>query len=192
MPSGTTWARTGAERTDHRASRILGRAVAIAGPSLTARREVMIAPGSPAPQYCRPMRFHQSYRMLAGLALGVTLGVIAHVAFGDAPALQQFVRLVTEPAGKIFLRLLFVLVLPLIVSALALGVSGLGDVRALGRIGLKTFAYTVVVSSIAVLIGVAMVNLLQPGRGLSPELKHRLLLQAGSAPRVGPRAPSAA
>ena len=100
------------------------------------------------------MKFHQSYRMLAGLALGVSLGVTAHVAFGDAPALQQFVRLVTEPAGKIFLRLLFVLVLPLIVSALALGVSGLGDLRQLGRIGSKTLAYTVVVSTIAVLIGV--------------------------------------
>ena len=146
----------------------------------------MIAPGSLVPQYCRPMRIQHSYRMLAGLALGVTLGVIAHVAFADAPWLQQFVRLVTEPAGKIFLRLLFVLVLPLIVSALALGVSGLGDVRALGRIGLKTLAYTVVVSSIAVLIGVALVNTFQPGRGLSPELRARLLVQASAAPAPAP------
>ncbi|HXJ68141.1 MAG TPA: dicarboxylate/amino acid:cation symporter, partial [Verrucomicrobiae bacterium] len=146
----------------------------------------MIAPGSPAPQYCRPMRVQHSYLMLAGLALGVTLGVIAHLAFGDAPGLQQFVRLVTEPAGKIFLRLLFVLVLPLIVSALALGVSGLGDLRALGRIGLKTLAYTVVVSSIAVLIGVAMVNAIQPGKGLSPALRTRLLAQATAAPAPAP------
>ena len=140
------------------------------------------------PRYCRAMKLDQSYRMLAGLALGVLLGVAAHMAWGDAPALQQFVKLVTEPAGKIFLRLLFVLVLPLIVSALALGVSGLGDLRALGRIGLKTFAYTVVVSGLAVLIGVGMVNLMKPGAGLSPELKHRLLLQAGSAPVPAPGA----
>src|ERR1051325_5349257 len=138
------------------------------------------------PRYCRAMKLDQSYRMLAGLALGVLLGVAAHMAWGDAPALQQFVKLVTEPAGKIFLRLLFVL--PLIVSALALGVSGLGDLRALGRIGLKTFAYTVVVSGLAVLIGVGMVNLMKPGAGLSPELKHRLLLQAGSAPVPAPGA----
>jgi Na+/H+-dicarboxylate symporter len=95
---------------------------------------------------------------------------------------------VTEPAGKIFLRLLFVLVLPLIVSALALGVSGLGDFKALGRIGLKTLAYTVVVSTIAVLIGVAMVNLVRPGAGLSPELKSRLLAQATAAPPPAPNA----
>ena len=134
------------------------------------------------------MKLDPSYRMLAGLALGVVLGVAAHVAWGDAPALQQFVRSVTEPAGKIFLRLLFVLVLPLIVSALALGVSGLGDLRALGRIGAKTLAYTVVVSTIAVLIGVGMVNLLRPGTGLSPELKARLLVQASAAPAPAPGA----
>ena len=132
------------------------------------------------------MRFHQSYRMLVGLGTGVVLGVAAHMAFGDAPALQQFVKLVTEPAGKIFLRLLFVLVLPLILSALALGVSGLGDLKSLGRIGLKTLAYTVVVSTIAVLIGVGMVNLLKPGAGLSPELKQRLLTQASAAPAPAP------
>ncbi len=134
------------------------------------------------------MRFHQSYRMLAGLAAGMLLGVIAHIVWGEAAGLQQFVKLVTEPAGKIFLRLLFVLVLPLIVSALALGVSGLGDLKALGRIGLKTLVYTVVVSTIAVLIGVGMVNLIQPGAGLSPELKARLLLQASAAPPPAPNA----
>ncbi len=134
------------------------------------------------------MRFHHSYRMLAGLSVGILLGVVAHLVWGDAPALQQFVKLVTEPAGKIFLRLLFVLVLPLIVSALALGVSGLGDMRALGRIGLKTLAYTIVVSTIAVLIGVGMVNLMQPGKGLSPELKTRLLTQASAAPPPAPNA----
>ena len=134
------------------------------------------------------MTLGHSYRMLAGLVIGTTLGVLAHLAMGDAPALQQFVRLVTEPAGKIFLRLLFVLVLPLVVSALALGVAGLGDLKALGRIGLKTLAYTVVVSTIAVLIGVTLVNAFQPGAGLSPALKARLLAQASAAP---PPAPSA-
>ena len=132
------------------------------------------------------MRLQHSYRMLAGLALGVTLGVIAHVAFGDAPALKGFVGFVTDPAGRIFLRLLFVLVLPLIVSTLALGVSGLGDLRALGRVGLKMFAFTVVVSTIAVLIGLALVNALQPGRGLSPALRARLLAQATAAPPAAP------
>ena len=134
------------------------------------------------------MKLDHSYRMLGGLALGVVLGVVAHMAWGDAPALQQFVKLVTEPAGKIFLRLLFVLVLPLIVSALSLGVSGLGDLKALGRIGAKTLAYTIVVSTISVFIGVGMVNLIKPGTGLSPDLKARLLVQASAAPAPAPGA----
>jgi DAACS family dicarboxylate/amino acid:cation (Na+ or H+) symporter len=125
-------------------------------------------------------------RMLIGLLSGLVLGVIAHTLFADSPALEKAVRYVTEPAGKIFLRLLFMLVIPLIVSALAMGVAGLGDLRSLGRIGLKTLAYTVVVSLVAVMIGIGMVNLLKPGAGLSPELRARLSSQASAAPAPAP------
>jgi DAACS family dicarboxylate/amino acid:cation (Na+ or H+) symporter len=134
------------------------------------------------------MRHHLAARMLVGLLIGLVLGSAAHAWFADAPWLQGLVKYVTEPAGKIFLRLLFMLVLPLIVSALSLGVAGLGDFRSLGRIGLKTLAYTVVVSTIAVLLGVGFVNLFKPGAGLSPELRARLTAHASAAP---PPAPSA-
>jgi len=127
-------------------------------------------------------------RMLIGVGAGIVLGVIAHIAFRDAPGLDALVRWVAEPIGRIFLRLLFVLVLPLVVAALALGVAGVGDVRRLGRIGLKTFAYTVVVSAIAVLIGVGLVNLFRPGAGLDPALAQKLASARSAAP---PAAPSA-
>lgn len=125
-------------------------------------------------------------RMLIGLALGLLLGVGAHLLWGGSAGLERFVKLVTEPGGKIFLRLLFMLVIPLILSALALGVAGLGDLRSLGRIGLKTFAYTVVVSLIAVLIGVATINLVRPGDGLPQVLRERLSAQASAAPPPAP------
>ena len=121
-------------------------------------------------------------QMIAGLVAGLVLGVLAHSFLAGSPALDAILRYVTEPAGKIFLRLLFVLVIPLIVSALALGVAGLGDMKQLGRIGLKTLAYTVVVSSIAVLLGVGLVNLFQPGRGVSPEMRAALLSHRSVAP----------
>jgi DAACS family dicarboxylate/amino acid:cation (Na+ or H+) symporter len=121
-----------------------------------------------------------SVRMLVGLVAGTVLGVTAHVLFPDSRVLEAVVHYGTEPVGKIFLRLLFMLVVPLIVTALALGVSGLGDMRQLGRIGARTLAYTIVVSGIAVLLGVGLVNLVRPGEGLSPELRQRLL--AHSAP----------
>jgi len=66
-------------------------------------------------------------------------------------------------------------VIPLIFSALALGVAELGDVRQLGRIGLKTLGYTLIVTTISVIIGITLVNLVQPGVGLSES--DRLALQ---------------
>ena len=127
-------------------------------------------------------------RMGIGLALGLGLGVLAHAAFGDAAWLRWLVHNLVEPAGQIFLRLLFMLVIPLIVSALALAVAELGDLRRLGRIGLKTLAYTATVSTIAVAIAVGLVNLFEPGAGLPEQLKQGLEASAhvpAAAPAAG-------
>jgi dicarboxylate/amino acid:cation (Na+ or H+) symporter, DAACS family len=124
--------------------------------------------------------------MLAGLLLGAALGVAAHLTL-DPGWVEAVVARATEPLGKIFLRLLFMLVIPLMITALPLGVAGLGDLRSLGRIGLKTLAYTATVSAIAVFLGVGLVNLVEPGTGLSPELKERLAaVQPAAAPAVPP------
>jgi Na+/H+-dicarboxylate symporter len=120
--------------------------------------------------------------MLWGALAGALLGLAAQLALDSHPALEGFLRYVAQPIGQVFLRLLFMLVVPLIVSALALGVAGLGDLRSLGRVGAKTLAYTVVVSGIAVLLGLAAVNLLRPGDGISPELRERLV--EGAAERT--------
>ena len=113
-------------------------------------------------------------QMIGGLLVGLVLGIAAHLLLGDSIFLDSLVRYAIEPIGQIFLRLLFMLVIPLIISALALSVAELGDLRELGRIGAKTLLYTVVVSTIAVVIGVALVNWIQPGRGLPPELIAQL------------------
>ena len=120
------------------------------------------------------MSHGRSLRMLGGLLAGTVLGVASHALAGGAPLLEWVVATVTEPIGKLFLRSLFMLVIPLIVAGLSLGVAGLGDLRQLGRIGAKTLAYTVAVSTVAVLIGVGLVNLVRPGEGLSEELRSRL------------------
>ena len=117
--------------------------------------------------------------MAIALLGGATLGVVAHVWAANTSFLNIIIRYVAQPIGQIFLRLLFMLVVPLILSGLSLGVAGLGDLRSLGRIGLKTLAYTVLVSSIAVLLGIALVNVLQPGRGVPPETRALLIQGAG-------------
>ncbi len=128
------------------------------------------------------MRMPLHTRVLIGAAIGAGAGVLAHIFLAGSPGLEIFTRYLAQPVGQIFLRLLFMLVAPLLFSALVLGVAGLGDVRSLGRVGIKTLVYTVCVSIVAVLMGVALVNLLGPGHGIDPDVHARLLTQ--SAERV--------
>lgn len=96
--------------------------------------------------------------------------------------LHWFTYNVTDPVGKVFLRLIFMVVVPLVFCALVLGVVEIGDVRRLGKIGLRTLGYTLILSSIAVLLGIGFVNLIRPGESLPPEQRDALRAQyAGSA-----------
>lgn len=109
------------------------------------------------------------------------MGGACHLFWGGHPALLWAVNNLTDPAGKIFIRLILMMVVPLVVAALALGVAELGDVQKLGRVGFKTLTYAVLVSSISVLIGLFLVNWLRPGYGLSPEAKAQLVKSMGAS-----------
>jgi DAACS family dicarboxylate/amino acid:cation (Na+ or H+) symporter len=101
-------------------------------------------------------------RMLIGMAVGLGAGMLAHFLFPGAPWVDWAARNLFAPVGQIFLRLLFMLVIPLIISALAVGIAGI-DLAQLGRLGLRTLAYAVGVSFVAAVIGLTLVNLIQPG-----------------------------
>ncbi len=116
-------------------------------------------------------------RMLVGFVVGASLGLLANFLFADAAWLDAAVRYVADPVGQVFLRLLFMLVVPLVFSALVLGVVEIGEPRSLGRIGGKTLLYILVVTAAAVTIGLVCVNVLQPGRGLPPEVGQALLAE---------------
>src|SRR5688572_10805570 len=104
-------------------------------------------------------------RIFLGLAIGTFTGVGVNRIFGgDHPAVVWTLGNVTEPVGQLFLRVLLMTVVPLVFSSLVVGVAGLGDVRKLGRIGLKSFAYCAVISAISVLIGLVLVNTIRPGK----------------------------
>ncbi|MBI3181879.1 MAG: dicarboxylate/amino acid:cation symporter [Myxococcales bacterium] len=123
-------------------------------------------------------------RMLLGIAAGAVLG-IASRALAPEPALAWTVDHLSRPVGQVFLRLLFMLVVPLLFAALVMGISGL-ELRKLGRLGLRTLGYTVVVSAIAVLIGMALVNALRPGEGLPEELRELARKTAALTPVPAP------
>ncbi|MEK7756531.1 MAG: cation:dicarboxylase symporter family transporter, partial [Planctomycetota bacterium] len=138
-------------------------------------------------------------KILMGLVLGAGVGLAANAVYTrpvvagvqdslDADANGIHDRLdwvavnIADPVGKIFLRLVFMVVVPLVFAALALGVVGLGDVRRLGRVGGRTLLFTVVLSMSAVAIGVVLVNTIKPGGGLKPEQRDALRAQyAGGA-----------
>ena len=115
------------------------------------------------------------WRIATGFVLGLLAGILAYTFARDAAWVETVVTYVTNPLGQIFLRLLFMLVIPLLFSALVVGIAEMGEVKSLGRVGLKTLGYTVVVSSIAVAISLALVNLIQPGRGVDPVAAQEML-----------------
>src|SRR5690606_34128266 len=116
--------------------------------------------------------------MLLGFAAGLGAGLYVNLNLGpDTAWVIWLTENITSPLGQIFLRLLFMLVLPLLFSALVIGVAEMGDLGALGRVGWKTLLMTVVISTIAVLIGLGMVNALRPGDGVDPALAQQLLAQ---------------
>lgn len=121
-------------------------------------------------------------KMAIGFAVGITAGVLANLYVADADWLAGLIRYVTDPVGQVFLRLLFMLVVPLVFSALVLGVVEIGDPRSLGRIGGRTLVFVLTVTALAVSIGLIITNLMQPGQGLSPALAEELI--AGSRERV--------
>jgi DAACS family dicarboxylate/amino acid:cation (Na+ or H+) symporter len=131
-------------------------------------------------------RWPLHWRILVGLAIGVVAGSTANLMAGGDPWLTWIVDGFVEPFGRIFLRLIFMVVLPLIFSALVLGVAGLGDIGRLGRIGLKTFAYTVFATGLSVALGLTLVNVVRPGAGLSEETRAALTANAARGPQVTP------
>ncbi|WP_373650730.1 dicarboxylate/amino acid:cation symporter [Schlesneria sp. DSM 10557] len=133
-------------------------------------------------------------KILIGLLVGILGGLAAHVVAtveagvpGDANknGLKDWLDTLiywVEPVGKIFLRIMFMVVLPMVFSALALAVVEIGDLKKLGRMGLKTLGFTGLLSTAAVLIGVGLVGVLRPGHALEEGQRQKLITQySGSA-----------
>ncbi|HTE19138.1 MAG TPA: cation:dicarboxylase symporter family transporter, partial [Armatimonadota bacterium] len=107
-------------------------------------------------------------KILLGLVLGAVTGLIASATLGpEDPRLAWTVRNLAQPIGGLFVRLLLMIVIPLVFSALVVGVAGVGDIRKLGRVGAKAFGYTLVVSAISVVIGLTLANTIRPGERVS-------------------------
>ena len=109
----------------------------------------------------------QHNKLLLGFILGVCAGLIGYYYVPVKEfAFMKFTTEVFTLTGSIFLRMIFMVVVPLIVSALIIGVFELSKGRGLGKVAGKSLVFTLVLSTIAVLLAITLTNVLKPGAGL--------------------------
>jgi Na+/H+-dicarboxylate symporter len=104
--------------------------------------------------------------IVVGMILGIAVGTVCHSAFpdpADAAGVAEYFGLATT----VFLRLIKMIIAPLVFSTLVVGIAHMGDGNAIGRIGLKTMGWFVSASVMSLLLGLLMVNILQPGANLN-------------------------
>jgi proton glutamate symport protein len=109
-----------------------------------------------------------------GMAVGIVLGIAA-------PAFA----VTLAPISNIFLRLIRSIIAPLIFGTLVYGIAGTGDIKRMGRIGLKAIVYFEVVTTIALFLGLAAVNLTRPGAGIKLEHTAADAVAAQPQPSAG-------
>src|SRR5690606_12424768 len=123
------------------------------------------------------MKLHT--KIFIGMAFGILAGLLVKSLGLSEDTLALILKWV-DPVGKIFMNMIFMMVIPLILSALILGVAEIGDLKKLGKIGIKLLLYSVVVSFIAVIIGVTMVDVFKPGEKISDETREYLVSEFSS------------
>ncbi len=101
------------------------------------------------------------YLMITGIFLGIFSGWM----FGTS-------MLKVEWIGEMFLDALKMLVVPLIISSMIVGIAGLGDIRKVGKTGFIALVYFMITTCVAVVIGLAMVNIIQPGVAVEMTVEH--------------------
>ena len=107
-----------------------------------------------------------SQSLTARIFIGMFLGMMAGLVFPPVGQLKWI--------GDIFIRLIQVVVVPIVFTALAVAMASLGDIRKFGRISVKVLAFYMLTTLIAAVVGLTAANLSQPGVGLDPDVVTRL------------------
>ena len=125
-------------------------------------------------------------KILLGLTVGLIAGITTNLTVGvDNPAVEWINKYIAGPVGQIFLRMLFMVVMPLVFASITLGVAGLGDIRRVGRVGGKAVGYFIVTTVLAATLGLVVVNLMRPWERVLPETRVALMERfAGDATKV--------
>src|SRR5260370_24815560 len=113
-------------------------------------------PQSPSPSRKRPFYMGLSFQVLVGVAIAIILGYVS-----PATAVAM------KPLGDAFIRLITMIITLVIFCTLVTGIAGMQDMKKVGRVGGKALLYFEVVSTLALLIGLIVGNVLRPGSGFN-------------------------
>lgn len=110
------------------------------------------------------------WKILIGMVLGILFGLLMTFVSGGA----TFVLYWINPFGTIFVKLLKLIAVPLIIASLVKGISDLKDISKFKNIGVRTIVIYVLTTVVAITIGLVLVNVVQPGEGISDETINKL------------------
>ncbi|RBJ85747.1 sodium:dicarboxylate symporter [Pseudomonas sp. MWU12-2534b] len=102
------------------------------------------------------------WQIMIGLLAGIAIGALLHRFPESRPWL---VDNLLQPAGDIFIKLMKMIVVPIVFSCMVVGIAGHGDGKSLGRIGIKSLSYFFSITTLAIIVGLVIGNLLKPGAG---------------------------
>jgi DAACS family dicarboxylate/amino acid:cation (Na+ or H+) symporter len=115
-------------------------------------------------------------KILIGLLVGAVVGLIANLTIGADHGLVTWTnKYLAGPIGQIFLRMLFMIVMPLVFASIALGVAGLGDLRRVGRVGARALGFFLISTALSATLGILLVLAVRPGARISSDLRNQLL-----------------
>ncbi len=124
-------------------------------------------------------------KILIGLLTGLFIGLLCNVFLPGNPNVSWFVISVAYPVGQIFLRMIFMIIVPLIFTAIVLGVADFRDLKKIGRVGGKVLLFTVIITAVSVIIGMTLVNVFQPGSGMNEQDRATLIQTITNKQNVG-------
>jgi len=117
-------------------------------------------------------------RRLPGLTTQIFIGLVAGIAIGY---LFPSFAVAVKPLADLFLRMIKMIIAPLLFATLVVGIAGTGDLKAMGRIGLKAIVYFEAATTVALFLGLFLVNVVKPGAGLTIPLGADTRTAAGLA-----------
>lgn len=113
--------------------------------------------------HSRKFKFSLGVQIMIALVIGIIVGAILHGSTNQAWVIHN----ILNPAGQIFIKMIQMIVVPIVISTLIVGIAGVGDTKKLGKLGLKTILYFEIVTTIAIVIGIFLANVFQPGVGIN-------------------------